>query len=135
MTKARWRGSAWNLFITQLFKTACLYAINYTGQEVRYMAIMDIGIIPLGTETPSVSKYIATALKVLENEKNINYELTAMGTIIEGDLPRLLNLAQKMHDSVFSAGARRVVTTIKIDDRRDKIATMDSKVEAVNREK
>ena len=98
------------------------------------MAIMDIGIIPLGTENPSVSKYIATALKILENEKDLKYELTAMGTIIEGDLPRLLSLAQKMHDSVFSAGARRVVTTIKIDDRRDRVATIDSKVEAVNRE-
>ena len=98
------------------------------------MAIMDIGIIPLGIETPSVSKYIAGALKVLENEKNIKYKLTAMGTIIEGDLPRLLSLAQKMHESTFSTGAKRVVTTIKIDDRRDKIATMDSKVEAVNRE-
>jgi len=98
------------------------------------MAIMDIGIIPLGTETPSVSKYIAGALKVLESEKNIKYELTAMGTIIEGDLPLLLSLAQKMHDSAFSAGARRVVTTIKIDDRRDKVTTIESKLEAVNRE-
>jgi uncharacterized protein (TIGR00106 family) len=99
------------------------------------MAIMDIGIIPLGTETPSVSKYVTAALKLLENEKNITYELTAMGTIIEGDLLRLLTLAQKMHESAFNAGARRVVTTIKIDDRRDKTATMDSKVETVNRKR
>ena len=98
------------------------------------MAIMDIGIIPLGTETPSVSKYIAGALKILESEKDIKYKLTAMGTIIEGDLSRILSLAQRMHESVFNAGARRVVTTIKIDDRRDKEATIDSKVEAINRQ-
>jgi len=98
------------------------------------MAIMDVGIIPLGTNTPSVTKYVAGAVKVLENEKDIKYELTAMGTIIEGNLPCLLGLAQKMHDSAFDAGAMRVVTTIKIDERRDRVATINSKVAAVNRE-
>ncbi|MFC2010585.1 MTH1187 family thiamine-binding protein [Chloroflexota bacterium] len=98
------------------------------------MAIIDVGVIPLGTETPSVSKYVAGAVRLLENEKDIKYELTAMGTIIEGDLPNLLSLAQKMHDSAFDAGAMRVVTIIKIDERRDQVATISSKTETVNRE-
>jgi len=46
------------------------------------MAIIDVGVIPLGTETPSVSKYVAEAIKVLKDEKGVKYELTAMGTII-----------------------------------------------------
>jgi len=33
------------------------------------MAVMEINIVPLGTKTPSVSKYIAEALKELEKEK------------------------------------------------------------------
>jgi len=41
------------------------------------MAIMEINIIPLGTETPSVSKYIAQAVKVLK-EKGTKYELTSL---------------------------------------------------------
>ena len=95
------------------------------------MAIMDISVIPLGTETPSVSDYVAGAVKLLESEKDVKYELTAMGTIIEGELSRLLTLVQKMHDSAFNAGAMRVVTIIKIDERRDKAATMTGKVAAV----
>jgi uncharacterized protein (TIGR00106 family) len=98
------------------------------------MALVEVSIIPLGTPTPSVSQYIAKAVKVLEGEKDIKYELTAMGTIIEGDLDRVLTLARKMHEAVFNAGTMRVVTTIKIDDRRDKTSSMSSKMESLKRE-
>ncbi|MCK5182241.1 MAG: MTH1187 family thiamine-binding protein, partial [Dehalococcoidia bacterium] len=48
------------------------------------MAIAEVSVVPLGTKTPSVSQYVARAIKVLEQEKDIKYETTAMGTIIEG---------------------------------------------------
>ncbi len=98
------------------------------------MALVEVGIIPLGTGTPSVSQYVAQAVQVLEGEEDIKYEPTAMGTIIEGDLDRLLALVRRMHEAVFDAGAVRVVTTIKIDDRRDKISTMSSKIESLKTE-
>ena len=53
---------------------------------------------------------------------------------MEGDLERLLSLVRKMHQSAFDAGAMRVVTTVKIDERRDKASSMVGKVEAVKRE-
>ena len=94
---------------------------------------MEINIIPLGTKTPSVSKYIADALRVLGKEKNIIYELTAMGTIVETDsLDLLLTLAKKMHQAVLSGKINRVVTTIKIDDRKDKKISIEEKVSSVN---
>ena len=98
------------------------------------MALIEVAIIPLGTGTPSVSKYVAQAVQVLQREKDLKYELTAMGTIIEGDLERLLALIGKMHQAVFDAGAMRVVTTVKIDDRRDKTSTASSKLESLKRE-
>ena len=97
------------------------------------MALVEVNIIPLGTENPSVSRYVAQAIKVLQSEEDIKYELTAMGTIIEGDLGRLLSLVGKMHEAVFDAGAMRVVTTVKIDERRDKTSTLSSKVESLER--
>jgi uncharacterized protein YqgV (UPF0045/DUF77 family) len=36
------------------------------------------------------------------------------------------------HLAVVETGAKRVVTTLKIDDRRDKSATMETKLRAVN---
>ena len=70
------------------------------------MAIIDISVVPVGTESPSVSQYVAGAVSLLKKEPGIKYELTAMNTIIEGDLERLLAVARKMHDSAFEAGAR-----------------------------
>ncbi len=94
------------------------------------MAIGEINIIPLGTKTPSVSSFIVNALKILE-EYGIKYELTAMGTIVEGDIEKIFDLAKKMHNSVFEKGSLRVVTTVKIDERRDKKSGIERKVEAV----
>ncbi len=95
------------------------------------MAMIDISVVPVGTGKPSVSEYVAGAVKLLQKEPGIKYELTAMNTIIEGDLDKLLSLAQRMHRSAFDAGAKRVVTTIRIDERRDKPLTIEGKIKAV----
>lgn len=50
------------------------------------MAIVDVTIIPVGTETPSVSQYVADIQKVLaKHEDEITYQLTPMNTLIEGN--------------------------------------------------
>ena len=98
------------------------------------MAIVEVSIVPLGTRTTSVSQYVALAVGILQGDKDIKYELTAMGTIIEGDLEHLLTLVRKMHEAVFDAGIARVVTTVKIDDRRDKGTSMSGKIESLKRQ-
>jgi len=95
------------------------------------MAMIDLSVVPVGTSSPSVSDYVAGAVKILKDEPGIKYELTAMNTVIEGDLTKLLELAHRMHDSAFKAGAKRVVTTIRIDERRDKPLTIEGKIKAV----
>ena len=98
------------------------------------MVLAEVSIIPLGTKTPSVSKYVARAVNVLREEKDVKHELTSMGTIIQGDLESILTVIGKMHQSVFNEGIMRVVTTIKIDDRRDKPLSMSGKVESLMKE-
>ena len=95
------------------------------------MAMIEVSIVPVGTPTPSLSQFVAGAVRLLRDEPDINYELTAMGTIIEGELEQLLSLAARMHKSAFESGIMRVVTTIKIDERRDKPLTLSGKVAAV----
>ncbi len=97
------------------------------------MAIAEISIVPLGTKTPSVSQYVARAVKVLEREKDMKYELTAMGTIVEGDLDRILAVVGKMHGGTFGDGVARVLTTVKIDDRRDKAQSMKEKMDSLKK--
>ena len=97
------------------------------------MAMVEVSIVPVGTGSPSASDYVAQALKVLEAEKDLKYELTAMGTIIQGDLDRLLEVVRKMHEAVLDSGVKRAVTTIKIDDRRDKALSISGKIAAVKK--
>jgi uncharacterized protein (TIGR00106 family) len=97
------------------------------------MAIAEVSIVPLGTKTPSVSQYVARAVKVLERDKDVKYQVTAMGTILEGDLDMILAVVKRMHEAVLVEGVVRVLTTIKIDDRRDKPQTMNEKLDSVKK--
>jgi len=94
------------------------------------MAIVHVSITPLGTATPSVSKYVAGCERVLR-DSGLGHQITAMGTIIEGDLDAILAAIRKMHESPFLEGALRVSTQIKIDDRRDKPHSIAGKVRSV----
>lgn len=95
------------------------------------MAIAEVSVVPLGTQSPSVSQYVARAIKVLEQEKYVKYEITAMGTIIEGDLDRILGVVRRMHEGIFGEGVVRVITTVKIDDRRDKAQGVKAKLDSL----
>ncbi len=95
------------------------------------MALVELTVIPLGTGSTSLSGFVAGCVKLLQQAEGIQYQLTPMGTIIEGELSVVLELARQMHEQPFLAGADRVTTTIRIDDRRDKEATMQGKVAAV----
>lgn len=100
------------------------------------MAIVDVTVIPVGTETPSVSKYVAAIQNVLkgyEDKGLIRFQLTPMNTIIEGELPVLFEVIQAMHEVPFEAGLQRVCTNIRIDDRRDKVRKMEEKLESVEK--
>jgi uncharacterized protein (TIGR00106 family) len=91
------------------------------------MPIMEISVVPLGTHDPSVSKWVKKAVSVLKQESTILYQLTAMGTIIEaGSVEELLTIARKMHDATMDE-VDRVVTTIKIDDRKDRKMSIEEK--------
>ena len=96
------------------------------------MAILEISVVPIGTKETSVSSYVADCIRILKKEK-VRYELTSMGTNIEGDLKDLIRVAVKMHEEPFRKGAARVLTTLKIDDRRDKRGTLEGKKRSVQK--
>lgn len=101
------------------------------------MAIVAVSISPTGTpgvtaeEGVSVSRYVARALEVVQAQDEIAYRLDPMFTTLEGDLDAIFALIRRMQEAVFEAGAVRVGTVVKIDDRRDREATMDDKLRSV----
>jgi uncharacterized protein (TIGR00106 family) len=94
------------------------------------MAIAFLTITPLGTGTPSVSRFVAGVEKILSGTP-LNHQLTAMGTIIEGDLDEILAVVRRMHEHPFTQGALRVSTSLRIDDRRDKPHSIAGKMRSV----
>ncbi len=95
------------------------------------MVTAEVSITPIGTKTPSASEYVAKAIKVLRQQKGVKYQLTAMGTLLEGELSEVFDAVKRMHESVFDEEVKRVVTSITIDDRHDKKLTIDYKVQSV----
>jgi len=94
------------------------------------MAVVGVAIVPVGTGSPSLSSYITQCIRIL-TEEGVKYELHPMGTTIEGKLDTLLALIKKMHEAAFKEGAIRVITSIQIDNRRDKKATSEEIVKSV----
>jgi uncharacterized protein (TIGR00106 family) len=94
------------------------------------MIITQLSIAPLGSGT-SVSNYVKIVVEILKKE-HVKYQTNAMATVIETkDITSLFNVIQKAHLAVVAAGAERIITEIKIDDRRDKKATMESKLKSL----
>lgn len=95
------------------------------------MAVVQVSITPIGTAGTSLSKYVAGCLRIVR-ASGLKHQLTPMATILEGDLDAILRTVRAMQESVFEAGALRVSTLVKIDDRRDRDEhTMMHKVQAV----
>jgi len=95
------------------------------------MAIAEVTVVPIGTASTSLSSYVAELQRVLQKQEGISYTLTPMSTIIEAPIARLWEVIALLHEAPFLADAKRVSTSIKIDDRRDKESTAAQKLMSV----
>ncbi len=94
------------------------------------MAIVAVSLSPVG-EGVSVGADVARALAVLKNQDRVRWELGAMFTTLEGELPEIFDLILAMREAIFEAGALRVGAVIKVDERRDRSVSIDDKLASV----
>ncbi len=94
----------------------------------------EIRIIPVGTDNPSYSRYVSTCYRLVRETPDIHHQLTPTGTVVSGDLDRILDLAARMHRAALEAGAGRVVTEVTIEERRDRQLDPAEMVETVLQE-
>ncbi len=88
-------------------------------------------MVPLGVGT-GVSAYVREAVKALDGS-GLHVMHGPMSTSLEaGTVDEVFSAVKLAHDAVIAAGAKRVVTTVKLDDRRDKDHTMASKLGALD---
>jgi uncharacterized protein (TIGR00106 family) len=92
----------------------------------------EISIYPIGTDSTSMSFYIAKSIDAIK-ELKIKYELTPMGTVLESENTDEIFAASKViMETVHRLGVKRVETVLKIDSRDDKKQTMTDKIQSIN---
>lgn len=94
-------------------------------------AIADVCVVPLGVGL-SVSEYVAACERIFK-EANLNPQLHAYGTNIEGDLDEVVDAIKRCHEQIHEMGAPRITTSIRLGTRTDRLQTMQEKVESVQR--
>ena len=92
--------------------------------------IAQLSVFPVGEEV-SLSRFVKKGVAVIK-ESGYTYEVGGMSTAIEApDLDALFELVKKVHAAHVAEGAKRVIIDLKVDDRRDKAATITSKRQSV----
>ncbi|MHA1989998.1 MAG: MTH1187 family thiamine-binding protein [Candidatus Hodarchaeales archaeon] len=92
----------------------------------------ELTLSPRSTESVSLSNPIKEALKILHSVEGLTIETHAMGTNISTqDLDVLLDAVKKIQNYLIERYPR-VVTTLKIDQRKDKPdRKMEDKISSV----
>jgi uncharacterized protein (TIGR00106 family) len=95
----------------------------------------EISVIPIrirSETSTSMSKEIAAAFDAIQKIKGLKTMLTPMGTQIESNnFANILQAIEVAHQVVRTAGAKRIMSTIRIDERLDKSISLEEKVESV----
>lgn len=101
-------------------------------KQRKVKVIAELVIAPFGVGT-SLSRYVKESVRALDDFPNIRVLHTPMSTILETDsVDKILEATKAAHERMFEAGAQRVSTLLRIDDRRDKPREMEDKVRAIS---
>jgi uncharacterized protein (TIGR00106 family) len=92
--------------------------------------IAQISVYPIGEGT-SVSRFVKKGVEVIE-KSGYTYEVGGMSTTVETPgLDELFDLIKQVHAAHVKEGAKRVIIDLKVDDRLDKKATINTKKRSV----
>ena len=92
--------------------------------------IVQFSIIPIG-KGPSLSKDVAQVLEIVD-KSGLRYKINPMGTVVEGKWDEVMQLIKSCHRSVLK-NTERIVTTISIDDRKQKKNRIEQKILSVEK--
>jgi len=92
------------------------------------MVLLEFSISPLG-EGESVSEHVARSLEIID-ASGLEYQLHAMGTVVEGELDEVLAVMRQCLDAM-AAHCDRVSCIAKLDYRKGHSGRLKSKVASV----
>lgn len=92
--------------------------------------MVEFSVVPIG-KGESVSEYVAECVRIVK-ASGLPHRLCPMGTVVEGGYDEVMDVVRQCHLRVMEM-CPRVITSIKIDDRKGVEGAIDSKVESVLR--
>jgi uncharacterized protein (TIGR00106 family) len=90
--------------------------------------IVEFSVVPIG-RGEALAGSVARILDIVD-KSGLPYQLTAMGTLVEGDWDEVLGLVRRCHEAM-QGEAGRVYTHITIDDRPGATGRIAGKVREV----
>ena len=94
------------------------------------MIIGEISTAPLDKGV-HLHEYVKVAVSAIKNT-GVKYKTSAMSTTFEAkNLDELFRVVKNAHNAIINMGSKRVYTVLKIDDRQDVDATMETKIKGL----
>ena len=92
------------------------------------MVLMEFSLFPLDKGV-SLSPYVARSLQIVE-QSGLDYRLTAMGTIVEGEVGQVLDVMKQCLEAM-AADCDRISCSAKLDYRTGDNRRLEAKVGSV----
>ena len=94
--------------------------------------LAEFSVTPVGAGV-HLSQQVAKAVRVVK-ESGLDYQLTALGTLLEGERGEVLRVIEKAHQALLESN-ERVYTRIVLDEFREETAgRIRSKVTKIEKE-
>ncbi len=92
--------------------------------------LMEFAMFPTD-KGESVSKEVSQVIDTIRKKTN-NYQLTAMGTIVETQtIEEALDIIKECYYTLDKLGSKRIYSSIKFDIRKNKANRLKTKIESI----
>jgi uncharacterized protein (TIGR00106 family) len=93
----------------------------------RIVVVAEFSIHPIGSGT-SVGRYVKQAVRALSRIPGLTFDVTPMSSVLEAEnIGTILEAVQVSHRALRAMGAKRISSSLRIDERLDKRRTMSDK--------
>jgi uncharacterized protein (TIGR00106 family) len=93
----------------------------------RIVVIAEFSIHPIGAGT-SVGRYVKAAVRALSKVPGLTFDVTPMSSVLEAEnIGIILEAVEASHRALRSMGAKRISSSLRIDQRLDRPRRMSDK--------
>ena len=99
----------------------------------RIVVVAEFSIHPIGEGT-SVGRYVKSAVRALSKVRRLTFDVTPMSSVLEAEnIGTILQAVEVSHRAVRSMGAKRISSSLRIDEHLDKRRRMSDKTRGLKR--